>query len=281
MVEAGRSDIADAQSPLLKHRGDPIPTPDLLVALGALLDRAMEVQRADFGAVRLYQPSTDTLRLIVQRNFDPALLGGVVEMRADDEAMLAFRQGRIVIEDLYARKGWEGTRPLIEKLGVRAVQLSPIVTRTGERLGLLTTHFKRPHAPSPFALSETDRIVATSAEVIELWGGSDHAPPRNQDEARHELRETFILALKAAPPRPGSFALPADIARLLERATEAYAQRCAAEKSTPEMVVVEIKQILREIDDSIPVEFRRDVSSDVIRWAIQAYYGASAKQALS
>lgn len=37
-------------------------------------------------------------------------------------------------------------------------------------------------------------------------------------------------------------------------------------------MVVEIKQMLREIDDTIAVEFRREVSSDVISWAIHAYY---------
>jgi hypothetical protein len=57
---------------------DPVPTPDLLIALGALLDRAIEAQRADFGAIRLYQPSRNTLRLAVQRNFDPALLTNVI-----------------------------------------------------------------------------------------------------------------------------------------------------------------------------------------------------------
>lgn len=278
MVEMDGTGSGSAGNPLTGLRADPVPTPDLLVALGALLDRAIEVQRADFGAVRLYQPSTNSLRLAVQRNFDPAMLTSVVNLGVDVGAMKAFTRGRIVIEDLLNDRDHDQLRPLIEKLGVRAVQLSPIVTRSGERLGLLTTHFRRPHAPSAYALSETDRIVATAADVIEVWGRTDHTPPRTLDEAKLELRQTFILALKAAPPRPGSFALPADIAQLLERATHSYGRRRREDLVTPEEMVVEIKQMLREIDDSIAVEFRRDVSSDVIRWAIQAYYRTSSPE---
>ena len=80
------------------------------------------------------------------------------------------------------------------------------------------------------------------------------------------------LALKAAPARPGSFALPAEIARMMERSTHAYALRRRAEQAQPEQMLVEIKQVLREIDAAVPIEFRRDVSSDLIRWAIEAYY---------
>ena len=277
MVEMDGIGPGSVRTPLTSLRVDPVPTPDLLVALGALLDRAIEAQRADFGAIRLYQPSRNTLRLAVHRNFEPSMIESVMEMPVDSGAMRAFTHGRVIIEDLYGHEDFERLRPLSEKLGVRAVQFSPIVTRSGDRLGLLATHFKRPHSPSPFSLTETDRIVATAAEVIELWGHVDHSPARAPQEAKADLRETFILALKAAPPRPGSFALPQDIARLLERSTESYATRRRAEKATPEEMVVEIKQLLREIDDSIAVEFRRDVSSDVIRWAIQAYYRAASQ----
>jgi hypothetical protein len=277
MVEMDGRGASSAHSPPVSVSVDPVPTPDLVVALGALLDRAMEAQRADFGAIRLYQPSRSTLRVAVHRNFEPATIESVMEMPVDSSAMRAFTHGRVIIEDLYGHEDFEKLRPLSEKLGIRAVQFSPIVTRSGDRLGLLATHFKRPHAPSPFALAETDRIVATAAEVIELWGHSDHSPARKPQEAKLELRETFTIALKAAPPRPGSFALPPDIARLLERSTETYASRRRAEKATPEEMVVELKQLLREIDDSIAVEFRRDVSSDVIRWAIQAYYRPTAR----
>ena len=272
MVEMDGIGSGNVRTPLTSLRVDPVPTPDLVVALGALLDRAIEAQRADFGAIRLYQPSRNTLRLAVHRNFDPAMIESVMEMPVDSGAMRAFTHGRVIIEDLYGHEDFERLRPLSEKLGVRAVQFSLIVTRSGDRLGLLATHFKRPHSPSPFALTETDRIVATAAEVIELWGHADHSPARAPQEAKLDLRETFILALKAAPPRPGSFALPQDIARLLERSTESYATRRRAEKATPEEMVVELKQMLREIDDAIAVEFRRDLSSDAIRWAIQAYY---------
>jgi hypothetical protein len=246
--------------------------PDLTVALGALLDRAIEVQRADFGAIRLFDPATSMLRLVTQRNFDPELLAPTLDMRADDQSMHAFHNGRVVVEDLLADEKYVHLKPMIEKFGIRGIQFSPIVTRSGKRLGLLSTHFRRPHLPGEFALRETDRIIATAAEVIELWSDDHRAETPQGLSAKEELKQAFILTLKSSPPRPGSFALPSDVAFILERATREYAvQRGHA---TPEQMIVEVKQILRDIDNAIPQEFRRDLSSDVIRWAIAAYYKA-------
>ena len=266
----------------LEHHGDsttaaavgPKDHPDLIVALGALLDRAIEAQRADFGAVRLYEPERDVLRLVAQRNFDPALVATTTYMRPDDGALRAFHEGRVIIEDLLTDPRFAENRALSQSFGIRGVQLTPIVTRDGKRLGLLSTHFKRPHTPSPFSLLETDRIVATAAEVIELWTTEYRTPRAGPVDASHDLRQAMLMALKSAPPRPGFFGLPQDVASVLTRATHAFAQRRREQRSAPEQMIVEIKQILREINDSIPVELRRDLSSDVIRWSIEAYYSA-------
>jgi len=223
--------------------------------------------------VRLYDEATDSLRLVTQRNFDPQLVATTLNVRPTDSILRAFREGRIVVEDLLVDPGVApGGLQLVQQLGIRGIQLTPIVTTKGHRLGLLTTHFKRPHTPSPFSLLETDRIVATAAEVIELWTTEHRTPRSGPLDASHELRQAFVLALKSAPPRPGLFGLPTDVADVLKRATNAFAQRRRQQEFTPEQMIVEIKQILREIDEAIPVEFRRDLSSDVIRWAIEAYY---------
>lgn len=251
--------------------------PDLIVALGALLDRAIEAQRADFGAVRLYEAQTDVLRLVAQRNFDPALVAPTLHMKADDSALRAFREGRTVVEDLLADPRFAANRELIQSLGIRGIQLTPIVTRAGTRLGLLSTHFKRPHTPSPFSLMETDRIVQTAAEVIELWTATYRIARAGVPDASQDLRNALLIALKSAPPRPGIFGLPQDVANILTRATHGFAERRREQNATPEQMIVEIKQILRDINDSIPVEFRRDLSSDVIRWAIEAYYNSKKK----
>lgn len=227
------------------------------------------MQRADFGAIRLFDASTSMLRLITQRNFDPVLVATTNEMPADDASMRAFHIGRVVVEDMLADAQYAHMRPLIEKFGIRGIQFTPIVTRTAKRLGILSTHFKRPHMPGDFALRETDRIAATAAEVVELWS-ADHRAEASAATPNEALKQAFVLTLKSAPPRPGSFALPSDVAYILERATREYA--ALRRHATPEQMIVEIKQILREIDDTVPAEFRRDLSSDVIRWAIAAYY---------
>ena len=225
--------------------------------------------------MRLYDPDNDLLRLVAQRNFDPSLVASTAVMKADDSSLRAFHEGRVIVEDLLADSRFSEHRGLSQKLGIRGIQLSPIVTSGGQRLGLLSTHFKRPHTPSPSSLLETERIVATAAEVIELWTNRFRSLAAAPTDSSHDFRQALLIALKSAPPRPGFFGLPQDVANVLARATSSFAQSRRQQKATPEQMIVEIKQILREINDSIRVDLRRDLSSDVIRWAIEAYYSAA------
>jgi signal transduction histidine kinase len=60
-----------------------------------------------------------------------------------------------------------------EAAGFRAVQSTPLFNRRGEVLGMISTHFKRPHRPSERELRYTDLYARRAAEMIERKRADD------------------------------------------------------------------------------------------------------------
>jgi GAF domain-containing protein len=58
-------------------------------------------------------------------------------------------------------------RHIASSAGFRAVQSTPLFGRGGDLLGMISTHFKRPHRPSDRELRLTDLYARLAAEMIE------------------------------------------------------------------------------------------------------------------
>jgi C4-dicarboxylate-specific signal transduction histidine kinase len=76
-------------------------------------------------------------------------------------------RSRIVIEDVQTDAQFAPHRPIASAAGFRAVQSTPLFSRGGEILGMISTHFKRPHRPSERELRLTDLYAQRAAEMIE------------------------------------------------------------------------------------------------------------------
>src|SRR5262245_775517 len=57
--------------------------------------------------------------------------------------------------------------------GIRAVQSTPLVSRSGELLGMISTHWREPHHPSEGSLRLLDMLARQGADLLE----------RNRNEA--------------------------------------------------------------------------------------------------
>ena len=51
--------------------------------------------------------------------------------------------------------------------GVRAVQSTPLFTRSGKFLGVITTYYQTPHKPDEFDLRLLDLLVRQAADFVE------------------------------------------------------------------------------------------------------------------
>jgi signal transduction histidine kinase len=119
------------------------------------------------------------LEIVVQRGFKQDFLDHFSVVVEDSSACgRALQRGeRVIIEDVESDPGFEPHRQIAASTGFRAVQSTPLVSRSGEPLGMLSTHFRDPHRPSERELRLTDLYARQVAEMIER---------KRAEEALHE-----------------------------------------------------------------------------------------------
>ena len=74
---------------------------------------------------------------------------------------------RVIIEDVEIDSEFAPHRNIAASAGFRAVQSTPLFSRSGELLGVLSTYFRRPHRPLLRQLRFTDLYARHAADIIE------------------------------------------------------------------------------------------------------------------
>jgi PAS domain S-box-containing protein len=135
--------------------------------LGEIVDAAIAVSGADFGSIQL---SSD-LRIVSHRGLPQWWLDFWQNVSRGKSAYgPALERGeRIIVEDVERSPIFAGTPGLKIQLkaGVRALQSTPLVSRSGKPLGMFSTHYKKPHRPDRHELRLLDLLARQAADVIE------------------------------------------------------------------------------------------------------------------
>ena len=163
---------------------------ELQPLLDEVLEATMTMLNADFGNVQLCDPETGALKIVAQRGFQQEFLDyfdRVEEGTASCGAALQ-RGERVVVEDVETDPIFAPHRTIVAAAGYRAVQSTPLFSRGGEPLGMISTHFRRPHRPSERELRLVDLYARQAAEMIE----------RNRaEEALRRTEERFRLLVES------------------------------------------------------------------------------------
>lgn len=169
---------------------------ELRPLLEEVLTASIALQSADFGTIQLYNPKSQALEIVAHRGFQQDFLdqfSSVLESEAACGRALS-RGERVIIEDVLTDTDFEPHRPIAASAGFRAVQSTPLFSRNGEPLGMISTHFRKPQRPSERDLQLTDLYARQAAEMIERkqW---DAALTESEERFRHLIEAVRDYAI--------------------------------------------------------------------------------------
>ena len=148
----------------LVHHGD------MQSLLGEILDAAIEITGADLGNIQLLDETTGALSIAVQHGFGQEFLDFCNSVHGGMAACgTAMERGRrIIVEDVASDPIFPGpAREVMLRAGALAVQSTPLVGRSGELLGMLSTHYRSCRRPDERDLQRLDLLARQAAELIE------------------------------------------------------------------------------------------------------------------
>lgn len=151
-----------------------LSTSDLQPLLEEVLDATIALLGADFGHVQLYDASTRALKIVAQRGFQKDFLDHFDNYEGTARCgPTTHSTKRIIVEDMQNEPVSALHLKIVQAAGYRAVQCTPLSSHRGERLGMISTHFRKPHRPSERELRMTDLYARQAAELIERKRGEE------------------------------------------------------------------------------------------------------------
>jgi PAS domain S-box-containing protein len=174
-----------------------VPAGDSASLLLEIVDAAIAVTAADMGNIQLVDRSNNALRIVAARGFEKPFLDFFNAVHPGEASCgTAMMKGeRTIIEDVTTSPVFEGT-PALNALcaaGVRAVESTPLITRAGKIIGVLSTHYRAPHRPNDQDLHVLDLLARQAADWMErTWADED---VHDREERLQAILNTAIDAI--------------------------------------------------------------------------------------
>lgn len=160
------------------------------------LRTAAAIEKTDLAVLSLCDQDQTELRIGASLGFDDEYLGAIEHDPPLDGACGACfdERRRIIVEDIETASFFEPYRETARRAGFRAVHCTPLITRTGKIVGVLATHFRRPHRPSKWALHLIDLCTRQAVDFIE--NARLYQQLREADRRKDEFLATLAHELR-------------------------------------------------------------------------------------
>ncbi|HEV2314657.1 MAG TPA: PAS domain S-box protein [Candidatus Acidoferrales bacterium] len=137
-----------------------------------VLDATIAIMHSDMGSMQMLDPERGEVRLLTSRGFHPESAAFWQWVRVDSKTTCgaALRDAqRAVVPDVDVCDFMAGTEDLhfFRLSGIRAMQSTPLVSRAGHFLGMISTHWRKPHEPSEHELQLLDMLARQAGDLIE------------------------------------------------------------------------------------------------------------------
>jgi signal transduction histidine kinase len=226
---------------------------NLVELLREVLDIHIDVTASDFGDVQLLDTHTEQLRVVAQRGLSDGFVKHFDGIPLGQEACgrALSRRQRIVVEDVRVSPLFtEAARRTLAGTDAVACQLTPLFSRGGDPLGVISTHFREPHAPTEAQLQLVDLFARHAADFIEysLSRQQMHElcareqAARERAEAANRATDQFLATLAHELRQPLSAAFPA---------LEVHQRSISPERRERALEVIrqQLRHIARLVDD--------------------------------
>ena len=142
--------------------------------LAGILDAAIAVTGADMGNLQLIDDASGSLVIAAQRGCNERFLRFFGSVAVDEKSACAAALAsgrRIIVEDVTKSAIFAShpARAVMVQAGVQAVQSTPLVSSAGVTLGMISTHFRRPHRPDDRELQLIDLLARQAANYLERY----------------------------------------------------------------------------------------------------------------
>ncbi|MGH6850080.1 MAG: PAS domain S-box protein [Methylocella sp.] len=140
-----------------------------------LVDAAARIMCSDCASIQLLHPERDDrgeLHLLAAHGFSPQAAKFWERVRADSACTcgMALRtRERAIATNVETCDFMAGTQDRASYLeaGIHAAQSTPLLSRSGHLLGMISTHWREPHEPSETDLQRFDVLARQAADLLE------------------------------------------------------------------------------------------------------------------
>ncbi|HYE65867.1 MAG TPA: ATP-binding protein [Pyrinomonadaceae bacterium] len=169
-------------------------TLDVESVLEEVLRAALAVQGTDLGLLSLCDSERDGLNLKVHCGFDEEFLKQIEHVPPGGGACgTCYEQRRrVVVEDIEVDPVFASYREAARAAGFRACHSTPLITSSGNIIGVLSAHFRQPHRPSERETRLMDLYARMAADIIE------NARLHQRVQQELEEREQLLIREKMA-----------------------------------------------------------------------------------
>lgn len=221
-----------------------------------LVEAAVAIMNSDFASMQMLYPERGKggeLRLLASHGFTQQTVQFWQWVSVDSGSTCgeALRCGRrVIVTDVEQCDFIAGTADLAEYLqaGIHAIQSTPLLSRDGKVVGMISTHWRKPHQPSEHNLRLLDILARQAADLIERRRVQDALRQQTEtlketDRKKDEFLATLAHELRN-PLAPIRSAL--QIMKLAKDNTSVIEQSRA-------MMERQLEQLVRLVDDLLDV----------------------------
>ncbi|WP_373546484.1 GAF domain-containing protein [Chamaesiphon sp.] len=136
-----------------------------------ILATAIALTGADAGTVQILDDRSQDLLLLATQGFDRPIIEHFyrVNISSHTSCGIALRNGeRAVVDfDVPEAEDPDGSMRLHFEAGYRSAQSTPLISRTGKPLGMVSTHWRSRHRPNEREMRSLDLLARQAADLIE------------------------------------------------------------------------------------------------------------------